>query len=660
MRSRRRGHGLLVWFAAGALGGCVPGVQHEGGPIDGISGASAPPGDAGPFTPSSGPPNFGSPRNAERPARPLIGGTLLALPDGRTAVAADPDRDRIYVADYATQTVLADIELQPGDEPGRLTDDDQGRVHVALRAGGALVTLAPDPWRVVARRPVCTAPRGVAFDPRTHLVHVACAEGELVSLPGDPAAPIARRLSLADDLRDVVVDGDALLISRHRSAEVLTVAASGNVLGRTTPASRTTTRLVRKFNRGSESVSAEPGTLRAGVAARLVPFRAGQALMLHQRALADEIPVDQPGGYGGNCGGIVEETVSAVGALGSPGSAPLGGMVVGLDLAVSPDGQRMAVIAPGNRLVPSRTGQLGLFSTEAALASDGGCGPVSPPPVGPPVVEPPPPPDPGTPVDEVPAPVAARAPSGQATAVAWNRRGHLLVQTREPASIQVLTANRQVLLSRDSRADVGQDIFYTASSAGLACASCHPEGGDDGRIWKFADAKGQVEERRTQNLRGGILGTAPFHWNGDLKDLGALMDEVFVRRMNGPQLGANYVEVLGKWIETLPALPRLPARDPAAVERGRVLFASPAAACVTCHNGPLLTNNTTVDVGTGRALQVPSLRGLAWRAPYMHDGCAPTLGARFALACGGGDHHGVTSRLTSAEVADLAAFLQTL
>jgi mono/diheme cytochrome c family protein len=138
------------------------------------------------------------------------------------------------------------------------------------------------------------------------------------------------------------------------------------------------------------------------------------------------------------------------------------------------------------------------------------------------------------------------------------------------------------------------------------------------------------------------------------------MDEVFVRRMNGPQLGAAYVEVLGKWIDSLPALPHLPAGDPAAVERGRALFASPGVACVTCHNGPLLTNNATVDVGTGRALQVPSLRGLAWRAPYMHDGCAPTLGARFVLACGGGDHHGVTSRLTPGELADLAAFLRTL
>jgi cytochrome c peroxidase len=40
----------------------------------------------------------------------------------------------------------------------------------------------------------------------------------------------------------------------------------------------------------------------------------------------------------------------------------------------------------------------------------------------------------------------------------------------------------------------------------------------------------------------------------------------------------------------------------------------------------------TVDVGTGSALQVPSLHGLALRAPYMHDGCAETLLDRSARA----------------------------
>jgi hypothetical protein len=59
-------------------------------------------------------------------------------------------------------------------------------------------------------------------------------------------------------------------------------------------------------------------------------------------------------------------------------------------------------------------------------------------------------------------------------------------------------------------------------------------------------------------------------------------------------------------------------------------------------------------------LQVPSLRGLGLRAPFMHDGCAKTLEERFTSDCGGGDKHGHTSHLTSAEISDLTAYLRSL
>jgi hypothetical protein len=72
-----------------------------------------------------------------------------------------------------------------------------------------------------------------------------------------------------------------------------------------------------------------------------------------------------------------------------------------------------------------------------------------------------------------------------------------------------------------------------------------------------------------------------------------------------------------------------------------------------------MTNNTTVDVGTGAAFQVPSLIGLAYRAPFLHHGCAPTIEDRFG-DCGGGDKHGKTSMLTTSERADLVAYLKSL
>jgi cytochrome c peroxidase len=64
-------------------------------------------------------------------------------------------------------------------------------------------------------------------------------------------------------------------------------------------------------------------------------------------------------------------------------------------------------------------------------------------------------------------------------------------------------------------------------------------------------------------------------------------------------------------------------------------------------------------VGSGGSFVVPTLVGLAARPPFMHNGCAPTLRDRFG-PCGGGDAHGVTSGLSSSQIDDLVAYLETL
>jgi cytochrome c peroxidase len=70
------------------------------------------------------------------------------------------------------------------------------------------------------------------------------------------------------------------------------------------------------------------------------------------------------------------------------------------------------------------------------------------------------------------------------------------------------------------------------------------------------------------------------------------------------------------------------------------------------------TNNTTVSVNTDGQFQVPRLRELDYRAPYLHDGRAHTLEERFT-AVGGGDQHGVTSGLSPAQLADLIVYLRS-
>ena len=129
-------------------------------------------------------------------------------------------------------------------------------------------------------------------------------------------------------------------------------------------------------------------------------------------------------------------------------------------------------------------------------------------------------------------------------------------------------------------------------------------------------------------------------------------------RMNGPALDDEQKGNLQSWLFALPALPAPTGLDAAAVARGQALFASSATGCASCHAGPRFTSSITVDVGTGDRFQVPSLVGVGSRAPFLHDGCAPTLTDRFG-ACGGASH-GNTSTLSTGDIGDLVTYLQTL
>jgi len=242
---------------------------------------------------------------------------------------------------------------------------------------------------------------------------------------------------------------------------------------------------------------------------------------------------------------------------------------------------------------------------------------------------------------------------GQLVAIAYDGQGRRLVQTREP--YQLVIGRAAVTLPGDSRRDTGHDIFHLGTSGGVACASCHPEGREDGHVWQFA----AIGPRRTQSIGGGILGTEPFHWGGDMKDFSVLAHDVFSNRMSGPSLESIHVDALSRYVDQIPPFKPDQMLDPASVDRGRTLFQSSAIGCASCHSGAKMTNNNSVNVGTGAPMQVPSLIGVGWRAPYLHSGCAPTLEARFG-SCGGGELHGHTSDLSASDRSDLVSFLQSL
>lgn len=589
--------------------------------------------------------------SAHRPV-PISGGTLTVLQDGHTAVASDPDRDRVWIVDLPTRALTHTVLLQPGDEPGRVVAGANGRVHVMLRRGGAVAVIDTNTGTVTDRRAVCAAPRGAAFDPTVGVLYVACSEGTLVSVT-EATGAVVRVLNVQPDLRDVVMDNGVLRVSTFRSAQLITVNADGSFAA-SLPAQGT-----------DLSGSGVTDT----VAWRTIASRSG-VWMTHQTAQLGIVAVPDPHSgttattptpstasspYGGSAcvPGIVGSVVTqyASGTMNQTFSIPAA--VLPVDVATTSDGSRVALVAAGNAGIHAMP-QLSVFNADGS-GQDQGCGGVqlgiSPPAmggvttVGGPTVS-------GSSVTE--------QPNGQVIAAAFDGGDHLVAQTRQPAAIYLVDEHAVVHLPGIDLNDIGHEMFQSNTGGNIACASCHPEGSDDGHVWNFSD----FGLRRTQNLRGGI-GTGPYHWGGEIPDFDGIMSTVFRQRMAGPPLESGQTQGIMDWVQSMPiasAANHAAMNDSAA--RGQALFNDPTVACSTCHNGPTLTNHAFVNVGTSPAttpMKVPPLVRIAQRPPYMHTGCAPTLRARFTDAsCGGGDYHGHTSQLSSSQIDDLVAYLQTL
>ena len=596
---------------------------------------------------------------------PISGGTLLASADQRYAVMSDPDRDRVSIVDLQARALVANVALQTGDEPGRLVEDDRGRVHVVLRRSGQLAAIDLATHSVLGRRALCAAPRGIDFNSAARELVVSCASGELMRLPVDGGDAV-QTVQLGADLRDVQVRGQDVLVSRFRSAQIMTVNAEGQVVNSGRPAAVTALFAEHTGRLIVDDMSPE-------LAWRMQPMSDGQTLVLHQLARNGAIDLEVASGDQsvmmptsssytggtGDCRGVVQTALSVVDASGTAVRTVRVGSSLVVDVAVAADGA----------IALAQAGSIETAQPVPMLKDDSASLPVR-----------------ADPREDLSSPVllldagleaqmnfgfespgetgclgsGAQLPiEGQATAVAFAQGDALLLtQTREPATLWLLERNTRAMISIDlqgeSVEDTGHSMFHRNAGSGVACASCHPEGGDDGHTWRFVG----MGPRRTLSLHVGLEGSAPFHWAGDEQNFTALIDDVMVGRMGGVHQSPQRIAALEQWLYVLQApAPQRAATDPAAL-RGKALFEG-VAECASCHNGSRFSSGQTRDVGTGEALQVPSLIGVAYRTPLMHDGCASDLRGRFAQGCGGA-LHGKTAGLMPAEIDDLIAYLETL
>lgn len=525
----------------------------------------------------------------------------------------DPDQHRVIIADLSQGAQVPHHIIPLGGEPGRIATRGD-RAVVALRED-AIVLFDLANQTELGRMSVCAAPRGIAWA-GDHL-HVACAGGELVELQASDGVEVAR-LMLEPDLRDVLVRGNRRYVSVFRSAEVL-VVEDGQVVDRWRPE--------------PQGAQRQPN-----VAWRMLLTPEGQVAMIHQDAQANEVEIDDPvrgasayGSPGTPCPeGPRTTAVTVFNTNGYPQPASvLPGVVLGVDMVAQPGGTFVVADAgrPNVALHATVTRDRCAAIEGGPVPGERGAGGVNN-------------------VDGQELVAVARAPGGEVYAL-----------SRAPLTLLQANGNdwRLRLYLDAGIKQRGHTLFHRDTGAGIACAACHPEGSQDGHTWQFSG----VGQRRTQDLRGGLRGTEPFHWDQDQTDINALMDEVFVRRMGGTLSAPTDGAALLFWLDALPVEPTATRLTEAAL-RGRDLFQRPDLGCVDCHTGPRMTNAEAADVGTGRTFAVPALQGLALRAPYMHNGCALTLRDRFTEACGGGDAHGTTSQLSEPELDDLVAYLGTL
>ena len=236
----------------------------------------------------------------------------------------------------------------------------------------------------------------------------------------------------------------------------------------------------------------------------------------------------------------------------------------------------------------------------------------------------------------------------------------------EDGSLSPTTINTVEQEVLENEVLLGQQIFYSADEriSGVnhyfSCATCHIDGGHDGRTLDFT---GRGEGLRNTTSLLGRMGTkfGPVHWSANFDEIQDFENDIrnnfggdgLIRNqaefdaaedpLGLPKAGispeldalAAYVSSLGK--ESLPKSPHRQANgaNSANAELGRTIFSE--LGCNECHRGQPYTDGDVHDVGTLReysgnrlnaelpGIKTPSLLGAFDSAPYLHDGSAAAI-----------------------------------
>lgn len=270
------------------------------------------------------------------------------------------------------------------------------------------------------------------------------------------------------------------------------------------------------------------------------------------------------------------------------------------------------------------------------------------------------------PVGEGPSGVDADEATG--LAVVWNQLSHDLSVVHlatgvtesipvasDPLPPDVAAGRRLFLTERDRR--ITRD--------GRACAGCHPEGREDGVVWKLG-----AGPRQTPMLVG-RLNSGPYGWLGKHDRLEDNMRET-IGRLGGSGLPEEDLRKLALFLREGLRAPNTmspPGEGPdaetqALAARGKELFTSGEVGCSSCHTLEKEASDRAMHVVGTRsktdqheAFRTPPLLFVGGTGPYFHDGRYPTLEA---LLADNYDRMGQTTQLSKEDLRAIATYLKTL
>jgi len=239
----------------------------------------------------------------------------------------------------------------------------------------------------------------------------------------------------------------------------------------------------------------------------------------------------------------------------------------------------------------------------------------------------------------------------------------------------------------------GKQLFYDARDTRLArdsymsCASCHNDGGSDGRTWDLTSLGEGL--RNTIYLRGRAGGQGLLHWSGNFDEVqdfegqirtlsqgsGLMSDAAYNtgtrnRPLGDPKAGQSAdLDALAAYVGSLSTFAGSPYRTASGALTdsailGRSVFSSQ---CTSCHGGAAFTDSSALvphDIGTIKpssgsrlggsllGIDTPTLRDVWLTAPYLHNGSAPTLTAAIQA------HKNLL--LLPSDLANVSAFVQQI